>query len=561
MWLVIGVFLAIGGWFSWKHWTTLRHYISRVVREVQASINPDAAHHRDEPSGSHFDMIMSGSNHIGDPSYSMPDPMRRRAGHLHMYAQVSAPQPSAAPQMAVSHHMPAALRRKHAAGQGPAHARPPLPAELHAIPAQPAAWAAAASAPPGVQNAPAGAPVVPYMPPVQPGPPQQVSPMVPANAGARLPAAGDPAEQQQHSAVMKHQNAVYVHARPPAQASSSAPPIPAAAHSSPLREALPSSATPAPSSPPAPAADPGPSPAESAVQSEAPDIPASTILWDRQIGTGGCGAVWAGRWHGTPVAIKVLHTANAKDEFWHEVGLLSKLHHPHIVQCLGVVRTARAPALVMELVPNGSLWDVLHAAPGQPDLATAPASWVIPSAQTATAVIQAWSPTTPGALPIPLVISMALDIARGMAYLHSQSPPIILRDLKSPNVLVGAGWHLKITDLGISRVVNPGVSMTRGACTLQWAAPEVVTGTRYDERADVYSFGIVLWELLTRRCPYEGQDGMAAAMASAMRGERPPIPAGTPASLVHCMTACWAADPAARPGFPHLIQVLSQLAG
>jgi serine/threonine protein kinase len=106
-------------------------------------------------------------------------------------------------------------------------------------------------------------------------------------------------------------------------------------------------------------------------------------------------------------------------------------------------------------------------------------------------------------------------VARGMAYLHSRRPPILHLDLKSPNILVDAGWRAKIADFGLSLAKNRTYASTTAAMgTPEWMAPEVLRCERYDERADVFSFGVVLWELLTAQQPWADHNPMQASASA-----------------------------------------------
>ncbi|CAN0264517.1 unnamed protein product, partial [Scytosiphon promiscuus] len=109
-------------------------------------------------------------------------------------------------------------------------------------------------------------------------------------------------------------------------------------------------------------------------------------------------------------------------------------------------------------------------------------------------------------LPFKKKRQMMLDVATGMQYLHGQNPVIIHRDLKSLNVLIDENWVTKVTDFGLSRFKATSVSekMTGQAGTYHWMAPEVINSQHYTEKADVFSYGIILWEIFTRAIPYGG---------------------------------------------------------
>jgi serine/threonine protein kinase len=141
---------------------------------------------------------------------------------------------------------------------------------------------------------------------------------------------------------------------------------------------------------------------------------------------------------------------------------------------------------------------------------------------------------------------IALGIAEGMEYLHSKR--LIHRDLKSLNVLLDENHHPKIADFGLSRTWGDSV-MTQNVGTKRWMAPEVVRGENYDEKADVYSFGIVLWELLTGYIPFDDMLDFHITMKVAMEGYRPPLPATCPQKLGTLIRNCWNSNPTNRPAF------------
>ena len=141
-------------------------------------------------------------------------------------------------------------------------------------------------------------------------------------------------------------------------------------------------------------------------------------------------------------------------------------------------------------------------------------------------------------IKLQLLHRFATDTARGMKYLHSRVG-IVQRDLKSQNLLIDGDNNVKVGDFGLSRKVDTTNNMT--ACgTPYWTAPEVVRGEIYDQRADVYSFAIILWELITLSEPYKGRDPLEIAFAVADEGLRPKIPFVCPEEYSKLMQDCWA---------------------
>ncbi|DBA83679.1 TPA: hypothetical protein ACH3X1_006228 [Trebouxia sp. C0004] len=220
-----------------------------------------------------------------------------------------------------------------------------------------------------------------------------------------------------------------------------------------------------------------------------------------------------------------------------EVSIMASLRHPNVVMFMGMC--VEPPCIITEFCARGSLFDVLR------------------KARTSPAFAQQldWSRR----------LTMALDAAKGVLHLHSHKPTILHRDLKSPNMLVERHWRVKVTDFNLSRMVqtsSTGSSITSLlANNPRWLAPEVVADHSYSKAADVYSFGIILWELMTWDMPWE-ELNFFQIMLRLQAQDRPEIPPlhtlpGQPlpgiADYVKLMQACWSQDPSKRPGFEHVI--------
>ncbi|XP_037489270.1 serine/threonine-protein kinase STY13-like [Triticum dicoccoides] len=157
------------------------------------------------------------------------------------------------------------------------------------------------------------------------------------------------------------------------------------------------------------------------------------------------------------------------------------------------------------------------------------------------------------------VVELALDLARGLAYLHSKD--IVHRDVKAENMLLDAKGTLKIADFGVARVQakNPG-EMTGMTGTPGYMAPEVIIGKPYNRKCDVYSFGICLWAIYCCDMPYYPNKSFGEASFDIVhKNLRPKIPRCCPAPLANIMKKCWQADPEKRPDMLDVVQLLDAL--
>jgi class 3 adenylate cyclase/tRNA A-37 threonylcarbamoyl transferase component Bud32 len=241
-------------------------------------------------------------------------------------------------------------------------------------------------------------------------------------------------------------------------------------------------------------------------------------IQEAHVGQGSYGFVSQGRWKGVDVAVKRFVKQRLDEDtmlrFREEAALLAELRHPNVVLFIGACVRSPNICIVTEWIPKGSLRDVL--ADGSVKL-----SWATR-------------------------LNVVKGIALGLAYLHSQQPaPILHRDLKSSNVLVDESWNAKIADFGLARMKQENATMTRCG-TPAWIAPEVVMRERYTEKADLYSLGMVMWEVATRKLPFAGEN-LAKTAVDVVEGKRPPVPANAPKAYVALMTACWHRKPHKRP--------------
>nr|XP_017218507.1 PREDICTED: serine/threonine-protein kinase EDR1-like [Daucus carota subsp. sativus] len=155
---------------------------------------------------------------------------------------------------------------------------------------------------------------------------------------------------------------------------------------------------------------------------------------------------------------------------------------------------------------------------------------------------------------------MALDIARGVNYLHHCSPPIVHRDLKSSNLLVDKNWTVKVGDFGLSRLKHETFLTTKtGKGTPQWMAPEVLRNEPSDEKSDVYSYGVILWEIATEKIPWDNLNSMQVIGAVGFMNHRLEIPKEVDPQFASIIESCWHSEPRSRPSFQELLEKLKDL--
>ncbi|KAK7279008.1 hypothetical protein RJT34_24049 [Clitoria ternatea] len=264
------------------------------------------------------------------------------------------------------------------------------------------------------------------------------------------------------------------------------------------------------------------------------DIPWSELVLKENIGTGSFGTVLRADWRGSDVAVKILKVQGFDrerfEEFLKEVSLMKRLRHPNIVLLMGAVIQPPKLSIVTEYLSRGSLYELLH---------------------------------TPGvglSLSERRRLSMAYDVASGMNYLHQMRPPIVHRDLKSPNLLVDDSFTVKVCDFGLSRTkANTFLSSKTAAGTPEWMAPEVIQGELSNEKCDVFSFGVILWELVTLEQPWRQFNPSQVVAAVGFMGKRLEIPRHVNPEVAALIERCWAGEPWKRPSFSYVMKRLQQI--
>ena len=273
------------------------------------------------------------------------------------------------------------------------------------------------------------------------------------------------------------------------------------------------------------------------------EIPPDEFRVDGKIGSGITAEVFRGTWRGTAVAIKQIKLGgklNPKivEAFKRELTVMVRCRHPNLVLFMGAATLVPPIRLISEFCEGGTLFDLLH---NRKD------------------VDLSWKQR----------VKILLDVAKGLNYLHNCKPVIVHRDLKSLNLLLSEKIEdefdtpiMKIADFGMAKIkanVEAG-AMTANAGTYHWMAPEVLGGNSYNEKVDIYSYAIVMYEVLCREIPFEdtGLDGMKVAVAVS-KGKRPNldfVPKSCPIDLVALMQACWDQQPQRRPTMEVVIDKL-----
>lgn len=261
----------------------------------------------------------------------------------------------------------------------------------------------------------------------------------------------------------------------------------------------------------------------------------SALKLGKTIGHSSFGTVNEGWLNGTKVAVKTIKrdpkntVGDDIETFKKEAELNCKLRHPNIVLFMGISVQPTEVCIVTELMVRGNCHDLLV---GSVNGKLVKLSW-------------------------GLRLQWAIDTAQGMTYLHSLSPPIIHRDLKTTNLLVDRGMNLKICDFGLSRFRADDYLMS-AVGTVQFAAPEVLRHDRYNEKADLFSYGTVLWELYTRKCVFKGMSQFDVYRA-VVGGEMPEIPSDCNKKYAKLVRDCWQPDPSKRPTFRDVLDLLNPL--
>ncbi|KAJ0964823.1 hypothetical protein J5N97_025961 [Dioscorea zingiberensis] len=264
-------------------------------------------------------------------------------------------------------------------------------------------------------------------------------------------------------------------------------------------------------------------------------IDLSKLYLGLRFASGAHSRLYHGIYNDQPVAVKIIRQPDDDEngemayrlekQFTREVTLLSRLYHRNVLKLVGACKNPPVFCIITEYLSGGSLRAFLHKLERR-------------------------------SLPLPKLLAIALDIARGMEYIHSQG--VIHRDLKPENILFDQDFCVKIADFGIACEVAYCDTLAEDPGTYRWMAPEMIKHKPYGHKVDVYSFGLVLWEMVTGTIPYEEMTPIQAAFAVVDKNLRPTVPPECPAALRALIEQCWASHPEKRPDFWQIVKVLEQ---
>ncbi|GFR91962.1 tyrosine-protein kinase [Elysia marginata] len=261
------------------------------------------------------------------------------------------------------------------------------------------------------------------------------------------------------------------------------------------------------------------------------EVKRDAVRLTAKLGQGCFGEVWKGKFRKVvDVAVKTLKPGTMSSEaFLEEAKIMHKLTHHRLVQLVAVVSTTEPFFIITELMVNGSLLDFLHSDKGKE-------------------------------LKLPHMIEMNEQIAEGMCYLESQNN--IHRDLRAANILVGEHYDVKIADFGLARILEDEIygGSQNTKFPIKWTAPEAAERHIFSIKSDVWSFGVLMYEIITLgRTPYPGMNGHEVLrwIDRGGRMEKPRGPPQVPDEYYEMMLKCWNQQPDDRPTFESIFHFFS----
>jgi serine/threonine protein kinase len=358
---------------------------------------------------------------------------------------------------------------------------------------------------------------------------------------------------------------------------------------------------------------------------------------ESKVGEGSFGVVHKATFRGAQVAVKQMRsmfleiTDKEIEEFRKEAYMMSRLRHPNIVLVMGITLVDMEPvqpksrtlnSVMDSEIPGNNDKDKDKKKPPKPQKTVCIITEFLEQGSLSD-ILYGSTRLPPEIFTYELILTIALQAARGMLYLHSHQPPICHRDLKSSNLVVDDHWVVKVTDFGMSRIVPekvqdedkgvgeddreslgggsiaeisemnagsimvtgsvasrssantngmqtlqtgqthmtgaPNLEMTSNLGTTAWCAPEVLTSSsraRYSIKVDVYSYGMVLWELYEKKRPFEEYSSRFDIMDAVKAGKRPTISENCPPTYKALIKRCWQTEPSRRPTFNYIVRYL-----
>jgi serine/threonine protein kinase len=249
------------------------------------------------------------------------------------------------------------------------------------------------------------------------------------------------------------------------------------------------------------------------------------IVVEKELGEGSYGKVCLGKWRAAAVALKFCKNKGKLEEFINEMKLMIELPpHPNVVQLFGVSLDGPQPVIVMEYCARGSLDKLLFDSNAK--------------------------------LSDEYKMRLIRGIALGMFHLHKHN--VVHRDLAARNILLTGNDEPKISDFGMSRIVEKtGEGKTKtNIGPIRWMAPESIAQQIYSPKSDVWSFGIVVYEIVARREPHTDVNPLEVGLFIRDQYLTPKIPVQCPPVLRELMQLCWQTDPNKRPSFKEICQML-----
>ncbi|XP_051948182.1 protein-tyrosine kinase 6-like [Xyrauchen texanus] len=258
------------------------------------------------------------------------------------------------------------------------------------------------------------------------------------------------------------------------------------------------------------------------------ELPKEEFTLEEELGSGHFADVYRGKWkNNINVAIKILKNNDSfkQKDFQMEVQIMKRLRHRHLIALFAICTSSTPYYIITELMEKGNLLNFLRSSEG-------------------------------GALDLLSLIDIAAQVADGMAYLEANKS--IHRDLAARNVLVGEGCLCKVADFGLARIIKEPIYISdERKMPYKWTAPEAISHGYFSDKSDVWSFGILVHEILTYGgTPYPGFSSKEVFIEITEHNYRMPAPYKCPQGIYDIMLSCWSAQPKDRPTFKDLRQNL-----